>query len=126
MFDIKSSKEKRSHIYDTNINLLVSETMESYYDYVTKLEAGCVAIVHSFKNDVLPEALQGVINLSEGLSWLLEAEKLLEVHSFKIESPIQQISPLFSKISSSIEDNHFDEVVRLIESELMPLFKNAG
>lgn len=108
-----------------NLEQLIEETKESYYEYVLKIENGCSVIVEAFKEQDINSALKGIVQLSEGLTWLIEAEELLEVHSYKIESPISQVSPLFSKINNAIEVNNFDEVNKLLEDDLKPLFKNS-
>lgn len=58
------------------------ETTESYYAYITKLESGCESMIMSFKEGDNVSGLQGIIDLSEGLVWLLNAEELLEIHSY--------------------------------------------
>ena len=109
-----------------NIEQLVEDTIESYYDYIVKIESGCTTIATSFKRDDIATGLQGIVNLSEGLSWLIEAENLLEGQSLKIDSPIATVVPLFEKVNTAIEASDYTAVVALIEDELKPLFKDAS
>lgn len=109
-----------------NVKQLIEETMESYYEYVVKIEGGCASIAESLKQNDQQAALQGIVDLSEGLIWLIEAEKLLEIHSYHIASPVAKVIPLFAKINKAIETNAFEQLNVLLEDELSPLFKNAS
>lgn len=109
-----------------NVEQLVQETMESYYEYISKLQGGCEAIVVSLKEGDTASGLQGIIDLSEGLVWLLDAEQLLALHSYKIDSPVGNVSPLFGKVNDAIEASDFASVITLLEDEIKPLFNNAA
>ncbi|OCS89634.1 hypothetical protein [Caryophanon latum] len=109
-----------------NIVALIEDTKVSYYEYVVKIEDGCTRIVAALKADQLAEGLRGIVDLSEGLSWLIEAETLLKGQSLHINSPISSVVPLFEKINVAIEATNYNEVISLIEDELKPLFKNAA
>ncbi|WP_341322421.1 hypothetical protein NSQ62_02855 [Solibacillus sp. FSL H8-0523] len=108
-----------------NTNQLIQEAMESYYEYVAKIEGGCNSIVELLKADEVEKAMHGIRDLSDGLVWLLEVERHLEGHSYKIDSPISQITPLFQKINEAIETNNLEAVINLFEAEFNPLFLNA-
>lgn len=109
-----------------NIDLLVQETMESYYEYVLKIEGGCLIIANAFENMDVQIGIQGVQTFSEGLSWLLEAESLLQMQSYQIASPISQIAVLFEKINDALEAHKYQEVGFLFKEEMQPLFKKAS
>ncbi|MEK4698586.1 hypothetical protein MKX47_03265 [Solibacillus sp. FSL R7-0668] len=109
-----------------NVEQLVQETKESYYAYIVKVQGGCEAIIASLKAGDNASGLQGIIDLSEGLAWLLDAEQLLSIHSYKIDSPIASVSPLFGKMNDAIEANDFATVIALLEDEVKPLFTNAA
>lgn len=108
-----------------NTEQLIQETMASYYEYVVKVEGGCTNIAQSFKEKDFNTGLQGIVDLSGGLVWLLEVEERLQEHSYKINSPVGQVAPLFEKMNNAIEASNFDEVIHLLEVELRPLFSNA-
>ncbi|MER1984464.1 MAG: hypothetical protein ABS948_01100 [Solibacillus sp.] len=109
-----------------DIKALVQETIESYYEYVTKIQGGCAVIAQAFKQNDTQAGLEGIVNLSEGLTWLFETEKLLAEQSYKIDSPVAQVVPLFIKMNAAIEANAHEDLVALLEDELSPLFKNAS
>ena len=108
-----------------NTNQLIQEVMESYYEYVAKIDAGCNSIVELLKADEVERAMHGIRDLSDGLVWLLEVEHLLEGHSYKIDSPISKITPLFQKINVAIETNKLEAVINLFETKFNPIFLNA-
>lgn len=108
------------------ITQLVEDTKASYYEYVVKIEGGCASIAAAFKAGDIANGLQGIVDLSEGLSWLIEAENLLKEQSFQIASPIASVVPLFEKLNTAIAETQYDAVIALIEDELKPLFKHAA
>lgn len=109
-----------------DVQQLVQETMESYYEYIAKLQGGCEAIIVSLKAGDTASGLQGIIDLSEGLVWLLETEQLLALHAYKIDSPVSTVSPLFGKVNDAIEATDFAAVITLLEDEIKPLFTNVN
>lgn len=108
------------------ITQLVEDTKASYYDYVVKVEGGCTTITTAFKSGDFANGLQGIVDLSEGLSWLIEVENLLKEQSFQIDSPISSVVPLFEKLNTAIATTNYDVVIALLEDELKPLFKHAA
>ncbi|MEK4424140.1 hypothetical protein [Solibacillus sp. FSL K6-1523] len=108
-----------------NVDQIIQETMQSYYEYVVKIEGGCSYITNAFSTNEIEAGIQGIQALSEGLSWLIEAEKLMQIHSYQIQSPISEVIPLFEKINAALEAENFDELGTLVEMELRPLFKHA-
>lgn len=108
-----------------NTKQLIQETMESYYEYVRKIEGGCTTITHFLKANELNEGMQGIVDLSSGLLWLLEVEERLQELSYKIDSPLRQVASLFEKINEAIEVNNMEDVINLLEIDLRPLFGNA-
>lgn len=109
-----------------NTLALIEDTQSSYYEYVVKIEGGCMQIVNAFESNRVVEGLQGIVDLSEGLSWLIEAENLLKEQSFQIASPIASVVPLFEKLNTAIATTNYDVVIALLEDELKPLFKHAA
>jgi hypothetical protein len=109
----------------TNKNQLIEEIKESYHDYALKLEGGVMNIVNSLKSNNTQEGIAGIQALSEGITWMLDTESLLEAHSFKSNSPIQTISPLFEKINAALAVENFEQVSELLEIELLPMLKDA-
>lgn len=108
-----------------NVEQLIQETIESYYEYVAKIEGGCNSIIDSLKNNEQQIAMRSIVTLSEGLIWLLDTENLLQGNSYKIDSPVAQITPLFEKLNTAIEEHNFEKVTNLLEFEFKPLFSNA-
>ena len=125
--DNKTKKVIKGKSYMTqNVNEIIEDTMKSYYEYIVKIENGCTVISNAF---IKKDFQTGVINLqflSEGLSWLIEAENLMLIHSYQIESPIKQAIDLFKRINSAISNEDFEQVGKVLENELKPLFKNAS
>lgn len=109
-----------------NVRELIEDTMQSYYEYIVKIEDGCAVISKAFIKKDIQTGVSNLQFLSEGLSWLIEAENLMLMHSYQIESPIKQAIDLFKKINTAISTEDFKQVGKLLENELKPLFKNAS
>lgn len=109
----------------TNLMQLISETKQSYYEYALKLEGGCEVIINAFRSGDISTGINGIQSLSEGLAWMIDAESLLEIHSYKIESPINKITPLFERLNAALASENFEVVSSLLEDELKPVFKGA-
>ena len=109
-----------------NTTQLIEETMQSYYDYVLKIENGCSVIAKAFLKKDIQIGMAGVQSLSEGLTWLLEVESLMQAHSYRIENPIGKVVPLFEKINEALVAEDFQLVGTLMDEELKPLFKNVA
>lgn len=109
-----------------NVEQLVQGTMESYYEYVVKIGGGCATIANAFENNDVQAGVQGIRAFSEGLSWLVEAENLLQLQSYQIGSPISQVIALFEKVNDALQATEYQEVGRLFKEEVQPLFKQAN
>ena len=51
---------------------VLKETIESYNTYIDKLESGIEAIIKLIYNEEFNKAKENLINLLEGLLWLME------------------------------------------------------
>lgn len=109
-----------------NTEQLIEETMHSYYEYIVKIEGGCAVIADAFQANDIATGVQGIQALSEGLTWVLETEGLLQEHSYSINSPVTKVVPLFKKINAALETGDFIAVSTLLNDELKPLFNNAN
>jgi len=109
-----------------NVGQLIEETMHSYYEYIVKIESGCTVIAKAFETGDIATGVQGIQAFSEGLSWLVEIENLMQLHSYRINSPVGKVIPLFEKINVALEAGDFATVSVLFENKLKPLFQNAS
>ena len=108
------------------IQTLIKETTVSYYSYVTNLDTGTGIIVQLFKQNEIEAALHSLSALSEGLVWLLEVEQLLAAHSYRTNSPISEVLPLFQKIKEAMDNQSYTLVSEILEEEFQPLFRKAS
>lgn len=107
------------------IGQLIEETMESYYEYVSKVEDGCQIIANLIKEDDVPAAMRAIVDLSEGLFWLSKVEQQLLNQSYKITSNVQYASSLYRGINAALEVKNYQVVALQFEKELKPLFVDA-
>ncbi|MER2190101.1 MAG: hypothetical protein ABS951_04000 [Solibacillus sp.] len=106
--------------------LQVNELKESYYEYIAKIPQGLQTIVGFLVNDKLEKAFNGIINLAEGLEFLLKVEQVLAESGFCSNSRIEEAMEIFKEINSSFENQDYILLKDLIEYELIPLFGSAS
>jgi hypothetical protein len=105
---------------------LIDEIKQSYYEYVTKIAPGCATIANHIRTGELAEALQSILEFSEGLSWLITVEEKLKEHQYVIKSRISEANLFLKEINDALEQNDFITVADLIEYEIQPLFDSAS
>ncbi|RUL54207.1 hypothetical protein [Lysinibacillus antri] len=101
---------------------LILQTQESYYAYIKQVASGCKTIVDLLNDGDIGNAMLALSHLSEGLVWLTNVEKLMEHHSFKIESDVQKAERLYQSIIHALETKNYEVVAEILETELHPLF----
>ena len=104
---------------------LIEETMQSYYDYIVKIEDGCQVIFDLIDEGDIRAAMRMIIDLSEGLAWLTEVEQLLQHQLFGIESNVQKANTLYRGINAALEMENYKVVALQFINDVKPLFTEA-
>lgn len=106
-------------------NLLV-ETRESYYEYISKVETGCLTIANQLRIGNMNEAFSGIMNLAEGIQWLLSVEQLMLANNYKIKSRINEANDYLKDINEALENEDYVQVADLFEYEIHEIFSSAS
>lgn len=104
---------------------LIEETMQSYYEYIVKIEDGCQVIYDLIEEDDIQAAMRLIADVSEGLAWLTDVEQLLQHQSFTIESNVQKANALYRGINAALEVKNYKVVALQFLKEIKPLFAQA-
>lgn len=105
---------------------LIEEIKQSYYEYVIKISPGCEIIANQLRTGKVQEALQYILQFSEGLSWLLTVEEKLKEFQYIINSRISEAKDYLQEINEALEQSDFITVADLFEYEIQPLFESAS
>lgn len=105
---------------------LIQETKCSYNEYIKKLPVGCQKIADDIRTDNLPVALKGILEFSEGTSWLIEANRLLEKNSISNPLKPEKINEFLNEINNGLEIQDFVLVADMFEYEIKPFFEECS
>ncbi len=104
---------------------LIRETMVSYNEYLSKLPNGCQKIADDIRQDNLSDALKGILQVSEGTTWLLDANTLLEKNSFSNPLNPDKIHEFLNEVNNGLELQDYVIVADMFEYEIKPFFESC-
>jgi len=102
------------------------DIINSYYDYVSKVSQGCLAISNLFRQEQINEGISNVLNFIEGLEWLTNIEQFMIKQDFSINSRLVEANEHLKEINEALEVKDFTLIADLFEYELSPLFGSAS
>ncbi|MEQ2527511.1 hypothetical protein WMO40_12415 [Bacillaceae bacterium CLA-AA-H227] len=105
---------------------IVQETQQTYYEYINQVEKGCLQISEYLRTEQISEALNTIIQFSEGIVWLLQVEELMNKNGFSMDSLIHKANEFLNEINQALEIRDYVFVADLFEYELNPLFKEQA
>ncbi|MFJ8457758.1 hypothetical protein ACIQ57_01390 [Lysinibacillus xylanilyticus] len=108
------------------MNELIIETQQSYNDYLAKLVSGCNEIVGNIQSNNLQQALQLILQFSEGTTWLIDINQKLSTLGYNNELKHEAIQEYFSQINAGLEVQDFVLVSDMFEYEIKPFFENCS
>ncbi|MEK5334327.1 hypothetical protein [Lysinibacillus sp. FSL W8-0992] len=107
------------------MNELIIETQQSYNDYLAKLVKGCDDIVGNIQSNNLQQALQLILQFSEGATWLVDINQKLSTLGINNELKHESIQEYFSQINTGLEIQDFVLVSDMFEYEIKPFFESC-
>ncbi len=105
---------------------LMQETQQSYYEYVVRIENGCQQIANMLRVGQQTEALQTIIDLSEGMGWLMTVEQYMMEQGYKINSRTNEALDMLNDVNYALEISDFVTVADLFEYEIAPIFSSSS
>ncbi|GEK31434.1 hypothetical protein KZO01_17430 [Kurthia zopfii] len=101
----------------------IEEVVSDYNDYIHRIPAGCSQIVRFINENRISEALEMVVDFSEGITWLTSARSYLEAEGITLDWKENQVTDFLNEINSGLEVGDFVIVSDIFEYEIIPFFK---
>lgn len=105
------------------MTLITNELIEDYNEYLKKVYPGCKKIVINFSEEKLYEALQMILDFSEGMLWIESISNHLKNEGIIVSLDIEKIKEYLLEINEGLENQDFLLVSDIFEYELMPFFE---
>lgn len=107
------------------MNNLLKETQESYYNYIRSVGDGALFISKIIRTGNISEAYNFIVNLSEGLEWLLKVEGSMKQYNYTILSATEKATGYLNDINEGMKKEDYIFVADLFEYEISPIFREA-
>lgn len=103
----------------------VLEVVNSYNQYIKNVAGGSLQIADYLRKDQVQEALQLILQFSEGMGWLVQASDLLQKNEVHVELEIEQIHEFLNEINNGLEIQDYVLVADMFEYEIAPFFEQV-
>lgn len=104
----------------------VIEVIGSYNEYILKVSPGSIQIAEHLRKDEVQEAMQMILQFSEGMGWLVEASNLLSKNKVTVHLPVEQIHEFLNEINNGLELQDYVLVADMFEYEIAPFFEQLS
>ncbi|BDH60812.1 hypothetical protein MTP04_09420 [Lysinibacillus sp. PLM2] len=104
---------------------LVVEVIESYNNYIENVGPGSIKIAEHLRKDEIQDAMQMILQFSEGMSWLVQASELLIKNGVKVVLETEKINEFLTEINNGLEMEDFVIVADMFEYEIAPFFEES-
>jgi hypothetical protein len=105
---------------------LIYETQESFYDYMERVARGSETIANYLREDKVGEAMQLIVQFSEGVAWLIQVILLMKDHHCYIKVNPSQMNEFLVEINEGLERQDYVIVADMFEYEIKPFFEEAA
>lgn len=102
------------------------EIIESYNDYIKKVPEGCQKIADRLREDMIAEAMQDIIDFSEGANWLSQVSILFQENGIAVDLETEKIHEYLNEINSGLEIQDYIVVADMFEYEILPFFEKGS
>lgn len=102
------------------------ELIDSYNDYMKKVPVGCQKIADSLREDMIAEAMQDIINFTEGANWLSQASIYFQQNGISVELETEKIHDYLNEVNSGLEMQDYIVVADMFEYEILPFFEESS
>lgn len=108
------------------MNELIKDIVQSYNEYINNISPGSLQIADYLRKDQVQEALQLILQFSEGMSWLSSVEELLIKNSIEVVLNVNKINEFLIEINNGLEIQDYVLVADMFEYEIAPFFENVS
>lgn len=103
----------------------ITEVVESYNSYIQNIAPGSLQIAAHLRSDEVQEALQLILQFSEGMGWLVQATDLLKQNDVTVTLQVEQIHEFLNEINDGLQIQDYVLVADMFEYEIAPFFEQA-
>lgn len=107
------------------MNENIIDTVVSYNDYLKKLPEGCQTIADLVREDRIHEAMNIILQFSEGMGWVVDANLLLDKNGYPNPLRVERIHEFLKEINSGLEIQDYILVADMFEYEIKPFFEEC-
>lgn len=107
------------------MNNLMIDTMESYNQYISSLPNGCQVIADLFREDRIQEGVRNILQFSEGMGWIVDANRLLAENGQSVLLQPEKIHEFLEEVNSGLEIQDYILVADMFEYEIKPFFEEC-
>lgn len=104
---------------------IIHETQVSFYDYIERVAEGAQTIADYLREDRIGEAMQLIVQFSEGISWLSQVIVLMQEHRYYIDVEPSKMNEFLIEINDGLERQDYVIVADMFEYEIQPFFEEA-
>ncbi|MBB3908594.1 hypothetical protein [Anoxybacteroides rupiense] len=105
---------------------LIYETQDSFYEYIVRVAQGAETIASDLREDRIGEALQLIVQFSEGVSWLIQVILLMRENNYSININPSEMNEFLVEINDGLERQDYIIVADMFEYEIKPFFEEAA
>lgn len=102
---------------------MITDVIESFNGYIQKVTNGSIQIANLLKQDQITEALQMILDFSEGMIWLVDASELLQKNDIKANVEIEKVHEFLNEINTGLEKQDYVLVADMFEYEIATFFE---
>ena len=107
------------------MNTSIIEVIESYNSYIERISSGSLQIAEHLRKDEIDEAMQKILQFSEGMGWLIQASELLNKNDVKVTLEVEAINEFLQEINNGLEVMDYVIVADMFEYEISPFFEQV-
>jgi len=103
----------------------VIDVIASYNDYLMKVPAGSIQIANYLREDNVGNALQMILDFSEGMGWIVQAVELLGKNGVEAVFEVEKIHEFLHEVNAGLEIQDYVLVADMFEYEIAPFFEEV-
>jgi hypothetical protein len=105
---------------------IIYETQKSFYQYINRVVEGAQTIADYLREDKVGEAMQLIVQFSEGVTWLTQVIVLMRKQKYHININTGQINDFLMEVNDGLERQDYIVVADMFEYEIQPFFEEAA